>query len=88
MTFVRGDANLDGSTDLADALEILFVLFGGETASCRDAADANDDGKLDLSDAMRVLEYLYRDGPPPAAPFPDRGIDPPSGLSLGCSKGI
>jgi hypothetical protein len=74
-TFLRGDGNLDGQLDLSDALKVLLHLFTGVPASCLDALDGDDSGTLDTTDAIRILGYLFQDGPPPAAPFPDRGLD-------------
>lgn len=75
--FERGDANADGSVQLADVTFILGYLFdGGTTPSCLDAADANDDGSLDISDAMKLLIYLFGEGAQPPAPFGACGEDP------------
>jgi parallel beta-helix repeat protein len=83
--FVRGEANHDGSLDVSDALEVLFVLYGGVATDCQDALDVNDDGKLDTTDAIRVLEYLFASGPQPAPPFPAAGVDPTED-SLDCQR--
>lgn len=73
LTFIRGDANGDGSLDISDAVTILIHLFaGGATLSPR-AADANDDGALNISDAVYVLDYLFTGGPEPPPPFPEPG---------------
>jgi hypothetical protein len=76
--FLRGDANLDGSFDIADPTSVLGCLFLGAACSeCPDAADSNDDGGVDLSDAAYSLGYLFLGGPPPARPGPDVcGPDP------------
>jgi hypothetical protein len=67
--FFRGDANLDGVTDLSDAIALLFDLFvSGENPACADAADANDDGAVNLADPLLVLKYLFQKGG--ALPFP------------------
>lgn len=82
--FLRGDANSDGSLDLADAVATLLYLFIGQDAvRCAEAADADDDGRLTVTDPVRVLNFLFRGGPalPPPAEAP--GFDPtPDGL--GC----
>ena len=58
--FIRGDATDDGVVNLADAINVLEVLFhGGRVWACPDAADANDDGHVDLSDAVALLRYLF-----------------------------
>jgi len=73
--FLRGDGNGDNVLDISDGLHTLFHLFLGREVNCADAADFNDDGELGLVDAIGALDYLYRSGPPPAAPFPLQGID-------------
>ena len=73
--FLRGDGNRDNVLDISDGLHTLFHLFRGRPVNCADAADFNDDGELGLSDAIGTLDYLFRSGPPPAAPFPQQGID-------------
>jgi hypothetical protein len=74
--FVRGDPNLDLIINITDPIFLLSSLFfSKEGLECRDAADANDDGSLDVSDALRMLNYLFLNGPPPAAPFPEAGFD-------------
>ncbi len=73
-----GDSNQDGSLDLADAISLLFRLFGGAamTLPCAGAGigdagngtllDSNGDTRVSLSDAVHVLAHLFRGGPPPA----------------------
>ncbi len=59
-TFLRGDANASGITDIADAVFTLYWLFSdGERPSCDDAADTNDDGAIDISDVVTTLRYLF-----------------------------
>lgn len=58
--FKRGDVNMDGKVNLADAIALLSCLFVVETAChCLDAADANDDGIVDLSDAVKLLTHIF-----------------------------
>ena len=75
-TFVRGDANLDGSVDVADAITILGYLFSGDTLSCFDASDTNDDGSLNVADAITLIEFLFAMGPAIPAPTGSPGVDP------------
>ncbi len=82
--FVRGDANLDGATNLSDTIAILAYVFGEAVAECHDAADVNDDGAMDVADAVGILSYLFSSAAPPAAPFPNCGADPTAD-TLGCS---
>jgi hypothetical protein len=75
--FVRGDANADGTVDLADAIAVLGRLFAGALPPpCGDAADANDDGTLDLSDAVTLLMALFGSGRPLPLPADACGPDP------------
>jgi len=74
VTFLRGDANEDGRTDVSDAVCMLGYLFLGEPASlCEDGADANDDGLLNITDPIYFLRYLFLaadNAPPPPFPLP------------------
>ncbi len=77
--FRRGDANDDGTTNIADAVSLLTELFGNGPASpCADAADANDDGALDIGDPIAVLNTLFGgSGPPLPEPGSSTcGVDP------------
>jgi Raf kinase inhibitor-like YbhB/YbcL family protein len=63
----RGDANLDGGVDLADAVHILFWLFaGGAAPPCPPAADADADGAHGIADAVFLLKFLFLSGPAPS----------------------
>ncbi|MBI4586394.1 MAG: hypothetical protein HY717_20485 [Planctomycetes bacterium] len=81
--FIRGDANLDGSIDISDAVvELLYLFLGRGQIECLDAADANDDGEVSITDPIHLLLFLFQQGEAPAPPFPELGIDPiPDGLS-------
>jgi arylsulfatase A-like enzyme len=75
--FRRGDANRDGSVNLADAVYILQYLFsGGPSVRCPDAGDANDDEGVDISDAVYIVQYLFTMGSPIPLPYPACGTDP------------
>jgi predicted outer membrane repeat protein len=71
----RGDVNIDGMTNIADAVYLLGNLFpgpgGSNTISCLDSADGNDDGLLNIADAIAILAALFGT---PALPLP-----PPTG---------
>jgi PKD repeat protein len=83
--FKRGDANMDATVNIADAITVLGYLFGGGTTklNCLDAANANDDAKLDIADAVKVLGHLFAQAGPLPEPFAACGIDP---TAIGCEK--
>lgn len=85
-SFRRGDANDDGSVDIADAIFMLYsLMLGGPASGCTDAIDANDDGMHDISDIIYVLNYQFQNGGPPPAPGPITcGIDMTPGDGLDC----
>ncbi len=61
--FRRGDANNDGSVNIADAVTVLGHLFSGSPLpDCPDAADGNDDGSLNIADGVTILSYLFAGG--------------------------
>ncbi len=69
--FVRGDANISGEVDLADAVRILNALFlGDDPLTCLDAADADDDGAVTISDAVGMLNFLFRGADEQEPPWP------------------
>ncbi|NCF99452.1 MAG: hypothetical protein GWP39_08085 [Planctomycetia bacterium] len=82
--FIRGDANEDLSINLADAVQILQYLFGGQAISCLESANANSDASLDLSDAVYLLLHLFSSGAAPGAPHPACGT---ALVSVGCISG-
>ncbi len=58
--FHRGDADVNGTLQLTDAVRILNSLFlGTGVLPCRDAADSDDNGALQLTDAVRILNVLF-----------------------------
>lgn len=82
--YVRGDANGDGSINLADAVTILRFGFGLSTGpTCMRAHDVNADGVVEaIPDAIACLELLFVSGTPPlSVPYPDCGSTPPSSLT-------
>lgn len=82
-TFLRGDANVDGTVDISDAIRTLSYLFLGATAPCLDGLDTDDSGLVDLTDAVVTLGFLFQGGPSPRAPYPEAGPDPTDD-DLGC----
>lgn len=76
-SFIRGDANDDGSVDITDPIFVLLHLFrGGAHSYCPDAADADDSGAVDLSDPILTLQVLFQGRSDLPAPYPERGFDP------------
>ncbi|MEM7262890.1 MAG: right-handed parallel beta-helix repeat-containing protein [Planctomycetota bacterium] len=76
IVFVRSDCNSDGLSDISDSVSALAVLFSSSlTPGCMDACDTNDDGVFDIADPVAHLSALFAGGPPPAAPYPDCGMD-------------
>lgn len=74
--FIRGDANYDGSVNVADAVTVLDVLFSSApVGDCEKALDFNDSGAVDVADAVYGLEFLFNNGPDPISPFPSCGPD-------------
>ncbi len=63
---MRGDANADGSVNIADAMYVINHLFaGGPVPDPFEAGDANCDGTVNIADAMYLINYLFTGGPPP-----------------------
>jgi hypothetical protein len=82
-SFVRGDCNGDGDTDLADALYALFGFMGEVPLVCRDACDFNADGTIDMTNGLYLLTRLFLGGP--QIPPPNTCGAPSSAL-LGCGE--
>ncbi|HNR98277.1 MAG TPA: dockerin type I repeat-containing protein [Planctomycetota bacterium] len=75
--FRRGDANVDGQLDIADAVQILAYLFHNGTApTCMDALDSDDNGRVDVADSITLLQYFFSVRRPPPAPSTTCGPDP------------
>lgn len=69
--FVRGDANGNGTVDVADVVGVVKEVFGLAQSSCSAALDFNLDRALDAADAICLLNYLFLLGEAPAPPFPE-----------------
>ena len=81
---MRGDVDFSGNIAMTDPIQVLLWLFRGGELSCRDAGDVDDNGQVNLTDAISLLSFLFQGGPPPAAPYPQEGIDP-TGDELDCT---
>lgn len=78
LMFIRGDSNVDGTVDIADAQYLLNHLFTVPLTPdplCLASTDANADGSVDVSDVIYLLEYLFMMSFAPPAPFPGCGGD-------------
>lgn len=75
--FVRGDANLDGWVNIADAIATLGFLFegSGEAKDCADALDSDDSGEINIADPIFTLGFLFLGERAVPPPFPDCGAD-------------
>lgn len=66
VTYQYGDANGDGSVDLADVVFLINYLYkGGAAPDPSESGDANGDCIIDLADIVYLLNYLYKGGAPP-----------------------
>jgi len=64
--FMPGDANLNGTIDISDAVFLLNAVFrGGEQPQVEATADANCDGAVNIADAVRLVNYIFRGGAAP-----------------------
>lgn len=86
--FIRGDANMDSTINLADVTSQLDHLYQLAPASCQDSMDSNDDGILDISDPVFLLLFLFDNGQPPPAPTLSCDTDPDPADSLDCQNGL
>ena len=80
-SFKRGDANDDGTVNIADGVFVLNFLFTEIVSElpCPEAGDTNDDGGVNISDGLFILNYLFvGNGQAPPAPGPDACGENPS----------
>ena len=62
-----------------------YLFVDPSLITCIDAGDLNDSGNADLGDAIYLLGTLFVSGPPPAAPYPNCGLDNTAD-PLGCAS--
>jgi hypothetical protein len=86
-TFLRGDADANGSVNITDAVRILNVLFLGlGSIACDDTADADDNGSANITDAIRILNVLFLGiGVIPSPGFEACGPDPTEDALVTCA---
>ena len=83
--FIRGDGDGDGRISLADAIVIMLSTFDSRPLPCLETGDVNDNANVDLNDVMDLLRFIFGDGTPPSAPYPDCGPDPSSDALSQCT---
>lgn len=72
---VLGDANGDGTANIADVIALEnFIFRGGRAPACRRASDWNDDGRIEAEDATSLNSYLAV-GSQTARVLPERSCD-------------
>jgi hypothetical protein len=64
--FMCGDANGDGTVDVADATYLINYLFLGTSAPDPvESGDTNCDGEVDIADVVYLINYLFIGGSAP-----------------------
>jgi hypothetical protein len=86
--FIRGDANVDRKTTIADVFLILRYLSLGSSVACKSAADVDDNGRIEQLDALLLLGSLFQRDAPLPPPFVKAGTDPTPADGLGCRQGL
>jgi len=87
ISFLRGDADMNRSVDLTDAIMSLNYMFlGAARPVCLDALDSDDSGSLDIADVIYLLAYMFQGGEQPPIPFPGIGLDPTRDDNLDCGS--
>ena len=86
VSFIRGDTDCDGRTNVTDAIVIFNALFRGSAAPglggpasgsnsvplcCESSADIDNNDSVNISDGISLLAFMYAGGPEPVAPYPD-----------------
>jgi len=67
--YTAGDANGDGSANVADAVYLInYVFNGGPAPDPLAAGDANCDGSSNVADAVYLINYVFKGGPAPGCP--------------------
>jgi hypothetical protein len=64
--FMCGDANGDGTINVADPVFLIEYIFkGGPPPNPLAAGDVNCDGDINVSDVVYMIDYIFKGGPPP-----------------------
>ena len=84
-SFLRADANTDGTVDLSDAVYTFGWLFlGADMPECLDSVDSNDDGAINITDGIYTLSFLFTGGESIPAPGFSRCDHDPTDDQLHC----
>lgn len=67
-----GDVDLSGNVDIADAVRLLFYLFGEPAPAEPSAGDVDCNGRLNIADVVYLVNYIFLGGPPPCADCPPK----------------
>lgn len=68
-TFLRGDANGDGSLNIGDAVFLVNYQFrSGPAPDPPELGEANCDDTPNIGDIVAIINYLYRNWPPLVCP--------------------
>jgi len=63
---LRGDANLDGISDIDDVVAMINILFqGGEVFGSLLISDVDASHNVDIDDVVYMIQYLFQSGPAP-----------------------
>jgi hypothetical protein len=66
LTWVLGDANQDGSTDVGDAVFLINTIFkGGPLPNPFKCGDANGDCCTNVGDVVYLINFVFKGGPAP-----------------------
>lgn len=64
-----GDANYDGTFDVADIVYLINLVFRkGPPVNCPDAAETNSDGRVNVVDIVYLINTVFKFGPEPQCP--------------------
>lgn len=62
----QGDANVDGSLNVGDAVFLIDHIFkNGPAPASKYCGEANGDGVLNVGDAVYMINYVFKNGDPP-----------------------